>query len=171
MLGNWLDEFRYLHERGRQGTLGGWERERYHALRDECARLICKLQQISVPPDWPARRSLRVARALQVDIAFTNHAEHTVTADVSAGGFGAFLSRAPAIGAQADVELRLTGSERVACKARVVSVRTQGVTTRGSFEFVGLDDAQAERLQTLVFDVVLEVLGRQGPPRKRAGTA
>ena len=61
-------------------------------------------------------------------------------------------------GAGAKVSLRIPGQDPVACVARVVDVKVLPGNARAAFAFVGLPPAEVERLETFVFDSVLEQL-------------
>jgi PilZ domain len=155
-LGEWLKGFRALHEKARQGGLGGRDLASYHAAREELARALLAAQRVGLQPGQRARRSLRVARALQADLELHDGAVRAMTVDVSPGGFAVLVARAPRLDDEAKVSLRLPGREPLVASARVVEVKQQAGTARASFMLIGLDEAEAERLEMFVFDAVLE---------------
>lgn len=157
-LGDWLKGFRALHERARKGSLSPAELATYRAGRDELARALLAAQRLTVKAGEVARKQLRASRALQVDIDFGKEKVKAMTLDVSAGGFGAILARPPVPGDLVKVSLRLPAQEPVAGPARVVDVKVLPGNSRAAFAFQGLSPEDAERLESFVFDVVLEQL-------------
>jgi hypothetical protein len=160
-LSEWLDGFKDLHKRAKSRTLDAKDLATYQAAREELAGVLVSTQRLSLQPGQKARRTLRAARALQVDIDIGSRTMRGLTQQVSAGGFGALLCPWPQLGESVQVALRLPGGEMVKATARVVEVHEQGGNARVSFEFVRLGEAEVERLETFVFDAVLEQF--QGP--------
>jgi len=157
-LGEWLKGFRSLHEKAKQGLLAGHDLESYHAAREELARALLSAQRVALQPGQRARRTLRVSRALQADLELHDGGVRAMTLDVSPGGFAALLARAPRVDEEVRVSLRIPEREPLRAKARVVEVKQQLGTARASFELVGLDADDAERLEEFVFDAVLAQL-------------
>jgi hypothetical protein len=157
-LADWLRSFRVLHGRARSGSLAPGELAGYRAGRDELARAMLAAQQVMMKPGELPRRQLRAARALQVDLDFGKDKMRAVTLDVSAGGFGAFLARAPVPGDPVRISLRIPDQEPIACVARVVDVKVLPGNARAAFAFTGLSADEVERLETFVFDCVLDQL-------------
>ncbi|GEJ57163.1 PilZ domain-containing protein [Anaeromyxobacter diazotrophicus] len=156
---DWLREFRALHEKSKQGALRAGELAAYRAGRDELARAFLAAQRMALPAGVLPRHALRVPRALQVDLEFMDGTVRAMTVDVSAGGFGALLAKPPRVGEELKVSLRVPGGgEPLKAEARVVDVKSQVGTARASFQLGRLEEADAERLETLVFDAVLERL-------------
>ena len=154
-LGEWLASFRDLHEKARRGQLGPGEAVTYKAGRDELARALLAAQRLTIKPGEIPRQALRVARALQIDLDLPTSRERAVTTDVSIGGFATLLSKAPPLGDQIGVSLRLPAAEALVCKARITDVRAMGTHVRVSGQFVDLSAAERERLELFVFDTVL----------------
>ncbi len=157
-LGEWLKGFRSLHLRFKDGQLAPEEVKTYRAGRDELAKALLAAQHVAVRAGETPRRQLRVTRALQADLDLGREKVRAMTLDVSAGGFGALMARPPVLGDQLKVSLRLPGQYPVASVARVVDVRAQPGNARVAFAFVNLDPVEQERLETWVFDVVLDQL-------------
>lgn len=155
---DWLREFRALHEKARRGALRGDELTAYRAGRDELARALLAAQRLTASGGQPARRALRVPRALQADLEFVDGNVRVMTLDVSAGGFGALMAKPPKVGEELTAVLRVPGGEPLRAAARVVDVKQQVGNARASFQLVGLEEADAERLELLVFDAVLAQL-------------
>jgi PilZ domain-containing protein len=157
-LAEWLKEFRALHEKAKKGALAGAELTAYRAGRDELARALLVAQRIAVPAGQAPRRALRVSRALQADLEFVDGNIRAMTVDVSPGGFGALLPRPPKVGEELKVSLRLPGGEALRAEARVVEAKPHAGSARASFQLMGLDEADAERLELFVFETVLAQL-------------
>jgi hypothetical protein len=157
-LADWLKTFRALHARAKSGALAGADLAAYRAGRDELARALLAAQQVMMKPGELPRRQLRAARALQVDLDFGKDKLRAMTLDVSAGGFAALLARPPVPGDAARVSVRLPGQDPVSSVARVADVKIQPGNARVSFAFTGLEPDEVERLETFVFDAVLDQL-------------
>ncbi len=157
-LGEWLRGFRDLHEKAKKGALAARDLAGYHAARDELARALLAAQHVALKPEQRPRRMLRVARALQVDIEFHDGTERAMTLDVSAGGFSALLARPPRVDDEVKATLRVPGGEPLRASARVLEAKQQVGNARGTFAFVGMEEADTERLEVFVFDAVLAQL-------------
>jgi len=156
-LADWVRNFRGLHERARQGALRPGEESTYHTLRDELARAMLAAQKLSLRPGETARKALRVARALQIELKVGAERERTLTLDLSTGGFSALLSKPPVLGELVGVSLRLNATETLTCRATLVDVKPLTGSARVAGRFVDLAPADLERLEMLVIDVVLEM--------------
>src|SRR5512142_175519 len=157
-LSEWLQEFRKLHDEAKRGTLSRQDLLQYQAARNELARALLAAQHIALEPGLQPRRTLRAASAIQADVAFFDGTVRTTTRTVSSGGFGALLARPPKLGEEVRVALRLPGGEALQIQAQVVEVKPQPGNAHVSFKWVGLGEAEAERLELFVFDVVLDQL-------------
>lgn len=155
-LAQWLTSFRDLHERSKREALVPREREIYLAARDELARALLAAQRVQARPGLNPRRSMRVSRALQADLELGSGKVRAMTLDVSSGGFGALLAQPPAVGDGLRFALRLPGGVRVAGTARVAGVVSGAGSARVSFSFDEIEPEDAERIEVLVFDTVLE---------------
>lgn len=157
-LSEWLLSFRQMHEKARRGPLPGREAEAYRAARDELARALLAAQRLTLRPGETPRRALRVARALQVDLDLVISSERAVSIDISTGGFSCLLGKAPPVGDEVGYSLRLPAAEPLAGRARVQDVKALPGNVRVSFSFVGLSEADRERIEMFVFDTVLSHL-------------
>ncbi len=157
--GDWLRAFRALHQRAKEGKLSAEEQATYRDGRDELARALLAAQQVMLRTGEVPRRQLRVARALQVDIDLAKTKVKGMTQDVSPGGFGLLLATTPPPGDQLRCSLRLPGQEPVNGVARVADVKVLPGNARAAFAWVNLPVADTERLETFVFDAVLQQLG------------
>lgn len=156
-VGQWLAAFRQLHERARRGELGEREKRVYDAGREELARALLAAQHVMMRPGQKPRQSLRVARALQVEVTLPGGKVRAVTMDVSVGGFGAVLGARPPEGTW-DFSLKLPGGDLLAGTARVVDVRQLPGSVRVAFAFVEIAPADLARLELVVFDTVMSQL-------------
>jgi PilZ domain len=157
-LAEWLRAFRALHDRARAGSLPAADAATYRAGRDELARALLAAQHAVAKPGEPPRKQLRASRALQVDVEFARERVRAMTIDISSGGFGVVLGKPPTPGEVARASLRMPGQEPLTGTVRVVDVRVLPGNARAAFAFEGLSAADAERLETLVFDTVLAQL-------------
>jgi hypothetical protein len=155
---DWLKLFRKLHEDAKRGALKGVSLDEYLEARNELARALLAAQHVALEPGLQPRQSLRAARALQADLAFFDGTVRVATRTLSAGGFAAVLPGPQRPGEEVKVTLRLSGGEPLQCEARVVESKPQAGNAHVSFKWVGLSAADAERVEMLVFDAVLEQL-------------
>jgi hypothetical protein len=157
-LAEWLKSFRELHEKARLQQLAGSELQTYRAGRVELARALIATQRLALKPGETPRHVLRVAHALQVTLELAENVR-AITIDLSIGGFSCLVGRTLALNQEVKLALRLPGREDpLVGKARVVGVKPQAGNVRVSFAFVGLSEEQRERLELVVFDVVLAQL-------------
>ncbi len=158
-LNAWLKEFRALHDEKKRGSLAGGRLPEYCAARDELARALLAAQHIAVEPGQQPRRTLRVSRALQAEVASFDGSVRVLTRSLSSGGFAALLPRAPKVGHEVKVTLRMPGEDPIESSAVVVESKLQPGSAHVSFRWVGLSESDVERLETMVFDTVLAQLG------------
>jgi len=154
-LAEWMRGFRDLHRRARGGKLSASELETYRAARDELARALLGAQRLTVKPGETPRKSLRVARALQVDLDLLTSSARAITIDLSTGGFACLLAKPPPLGDEFGFSLRIPGSEPLSGRVRVADVKPQQGNVRVSFQFSGLPEEDRERIEMFVFDTVL----------------
>jgi hypothetical protein len=155
-----VETLRELHTKAKVGDLTPEDQARYQTARDELARVVLLAQQIGVQPGQPARRAVRATRVLQAHIEVSGGAMLAVTVQLSAGGFGALLTKAPNVGDEVKVALHVR-KDTFHAAARVLNVTPQGRNFLASFQFVGLSEAESERLQMLVFDTILDQLPQE----------
>ncbi len=157
-LSAWLRGFRDLHERARRGLLSPRDDAKYRSGRDELARMLLAAQRLTLRPGVTQRQTLRVARALQVDLALPSESIRAVTVDVSSGGFSCLLPNAPPLGGEVGYTLRMPASEPLAGRARIADVKALQGSVRVACHFVSLAQADRDRLDLFVFDTVLAQL-------------
>ena len=78
--------FRTLHEKAKQGGLGGEDADAYRAGCDELARALMAAQRLGARPGEAPRHALRVARALQVDLESPVSKVRAMTVDLGSAG-------------------------------------------------------------------------------------
>jgi hypothetical protein len=158
MLSAWLGELQDLHEDAKRGTLAARDLAKYQETRDEVARMLLAAMNLALSPGQRPRRLLRVARELPVEVEFPDGIMCAFTKDLSAGGFGALLPRAPRIGDALKVTLNVPGGEPLHVTALVRGAKEEGGKSLVSFQFLRLDEAAVERLEMFVFDAILRHL-------------
>ncbi|HET6413232.1 MAG TPA: PilZ domain-containing protein [Anaeromyxobacter sp.] len=157
-LSDWLKEFRAVHAEAKRSGLDAERLGEYQAARDELARALLSAQHVALEPGQKPRRALRVSHALAAEIAFSDRTVKVATRSVSSGGFAALLALPPKTGEEGKVTLRMPGGEVMQAAARVVEVKSQTGSAHVSFAWLALSEAEVERIETFVFDVVLEQL-------------
>jgi hypothetical protein len=151
-----LTTFRELHEKARSGALAGAEVRDYRERRRELARAMLAAQDLTRPPGHVPRQSMRVARALQVELQTSSGGrERLTTFDVSMGGFSAPMASAPVLGVSLVATVRLPGVDPLVTPVKVVGAAAQAGNVRVSFSFGKLEGAEAERLEFALIDMVL----------------
>jgi hypothetical protein len=159
-LSDWISAFRELHEKARRNALTPSEAAAYRSGRDELARALLAAQRLTLKSGETPRQALRVSRSLQVELDLPTSRQRSVTSDISTGGFSALLDKAPPVGDDMGVSLRLPAADPVVCRARVTDVRPQGAHVRVAARFEAMPAADKERLELFVFDTVLAQLVR-----------
>lgn len=154
----WMASFTALHDQARRGVLPELDRRTYDGAREELARALLSTRKLSPRPGQTCRAALRVPRALQVEITLASGKVRVPTLDLSPSGFTAIVGSKPSAGERASFELRLPGGAKLAGDARVAALASSAGSTRVTFELEELSPADAERLELLVFDAVLEQL-------------
>jgi hypothetical protein len=154
-LRDWIETFRFLHEKARAGKLAAAEVSTYHELREDFASLLLAGQCLTVAPGQTARSALRAVRPLALELTVRSGVLRSATLDLSAGGFSTFVPVAIAAGEQVPFALGLiTGPLRG--QARVVSVLDEGTSYRISFKFETMNAPDVERIVTEVLDAALQ---------------
>ena len=151
-----LEEFNDLHKAARAGTLSPADQAKYQTARAALAQLFLTGQQAALQPGQQPRRSLRVARALQVELEFGDGTVHAKTVQLSSRGFGALLASARPVGEQVNVSIHAPGGQPIRARAQVVAVKPHQGKAGTSFRLVALGEPEFERLEILVFDAFLD---------------
>jgi hypothetical protein len=158
-LAEWILSLRALHEKARRGKLVDAEVARYRSARDELARALLVAQRLQIKPGETPRRTLRISRALQIEIDVGTGPQRAATIDLSTGGFSCLLPRAPGLGEDIGFTLRIPLTDPIAGRACVQDVKPMaGGHARVSFTFKTISDADRERVELFVFDIVLAQL-------------
>ena len=157
-LAEWLRMFRSLHERALKGELEGNEAADYRSGCDELARALIAAQKLGLRPGEAPRHVLRVARALQVDLAAKSGSFRAMTIDVSVAGFSILLGKIPP-SEEHTATLRVPGSSTpIVATVRPGEAKQQPGNVRIAFLFKALPDAERQRLEMLVIDTALSQL-------------
>jgi hypothetical protein len=151
-----LEEFNDLHKGAKAGTLSPAELSRYQAARAQLSKLFLAGQHVALQPGQRPRNSLRVARALPVDLDFGDGMVRVATVQLSSRGFAAVLSGARAEGGEAKVSLHIPAGPPLEARARVLGVKERSGKMVVSFRFVDLGEPEFERLEMYVFDGLLK---------------
>ena len=148
----WMAGFRVVHERAKAKQLNDADFKDYLEMREELARSLVSAQALTVPEGQSSRRYFRVAQMYKVEIAST---WQTMTKHVSRMGFSAALGSQLNVGQEVDFSLFVSrDGEAITGKAKVVSAVKQGGWMT-SFTIEVLNEANAERLESALFDAVL----------------
>jgi hypothetical protein len=154
-LREWIETFRFLHEKARSGALSESEASAYHELREEFAALLLAAQCLTVAPGQTARHALRAVRPLPLELQLSPSAtQRSATLDLSAGGFSTFVPVPLRAGQVVGFALGLTSGE-LRGRARVASISDEGTSYRISFSLEGVARRDAERMETEVLDAAL----------------
>jgi hypothetical protein len=159
-LTEWLAAFKLLHEKAKHRTLDGPGEQDYRTRREELARALLRAQGLSRQPGRSPRQTLRVARALQVELEGRGRKDRLTTYDISMGGFAAPMSDAPRPEEALTATVRLPDGDPLVTAVTVVGMKPQAGNLRVSFSFGKLRGAPAERLESAIFDMVLSQLGQ-----------
>jgi hypothetical protein len=155
---DWIREFRLLHAEAKKGTLSPADLEDYRAACDELARALMSAQRLALKPGEVPRHSLRIARALQVELESPVTQLRVMTVDLGVGGFSAILPKPPRIGDEYSCKLKLPEGDPLETTVKVVEARPMPGAARTSFAFPKLGDGSRARLETLVIDTALAQL-------------
>lgn len=157
-LSDWIRQFRTVHAEARKGTLTPADVEDYRAACDELARALIGAQRLTLKPGESPRHSLRVARALQVELESPVTLMKVMTVDIGVGGFTATVAKPPRVGDEFSCKLKLPDGEPLETTAKVVEVKPQPGSARTSFAFPTLSDGAKGRLEMVVIDAALAQL-------------
>jgi len=160
-LAEWVVAFRELHEQARRGKLDARELERYEEEREALAKALLVAQCLAVKPGMTARRTLRVTRALPVELKLGNRTEKAVTLDLALGAFAVMLAKPSRVDERIEFVLALKEGAPLSGRARVVNLQRKGKPYRVAFAFEDLSTVDAQRVRFEIFDAVL---ARISPP-------
>jgi len=154
-ISDWLRVFRTLHERAKTGGLQKEDADAYRAGCDELARALIAAQKLTLRPGESPLHALRVARAVQVDLAAGDWQARVTTVDLGVGGFSALLAKGPPANEDLRCTMKVPGG--VPLEATVVTSETKQHpgTVRAAFAFKKLGDPQRATLELLVIDTAL----------------
>lgn len=155
-LAKWLADFRVLHQKARKNSLTAHELDQYMADRNELARAILSSQKMSLQAGQLPRQALRASRVLPIEIEVHGRMRPFLTMEISSGGFSAILPDVPPAERSVPFTLKLPGGEPVTGEATCVQATPQPGRCRCSFRFDTVGASDRERIEMLVFDVLLE---------------
>jgi hypothetical protein len=148
----WMARFKITHDRYKANILNDEQKKDYFGMREELARSLVAAQALQTPEGATARKFFRVAHVYKVEI---NRTYQAMTKMVSVSGFSAALPAELKVGAKVGFAITLQrDTEAISGEAKVVSAVKQGMW-QISFSIELLNDANAERLETALFDAVL----------------
>jgi hypothetical protein len=157
-----IDSFRDLHARSRQGRLTEAERPAYLAAREQFARALLNAQGLMLD-GAEARKHYRVAHQLPVELQMAYGNVWTNTLDISAGGFSVMLPHAVDPKERPSALLQLPDGTALAGGVRVVSQFQRADKHRASFAFLDLTERESEMLEGFLIDFALERVGITPP--------
>jgi hypothetical protein len=157
-LADWLRLFRSLHEKAMKGTLSPEDAAAYRTGCDELARALIGAQRLTLRPGEVPRHTLRVARALQVDLETPISHVRAMTIDIGVGGFASILAKAPPAGEEQTCTIRIPGGAPLVTTVLPADVKPQPGSVRVSFTFRRLPEPDRARLEMLVIDTALSQL-------------
>lgn len=157
-----IDEFRGLHTKARQGRLEELEKAAYLAAREQFARALLNAQGLMLD-GAEARRHYRVAHQLPVELQMAYGNVWTNTLDLSAGGFSVMLPHAVDVKERPSALLYLPDNTTLAGRVRVVSQFQRADKHRASFAFMDLTEREMEMLEGFLIDFALERVGITPP--------
>ena len=154
-LREWIETFRFLHEKARAGRLAEGEVAAYHELREDFAALLLAAQCLTVAPGQTARAALRAVLPLPLELTLSSGLQRSATLDISAGGFSTFVP-VPLRGGEVVAFSLVLASGVLRGGTQVMGVLDEGTSFRVSFCFAGVSSADAERMETEVLDAALQ---------------
>jgi hypothetical protein len=156
-----IAQFRTLHAYAKAATLTAAERQLYETGKRELVQIFVAAQRLALRPGETARRTLRIPLVLPVRLEFPAWQESAATTDLSCAGFGARLKRTVPIGTAARFSMILPGMKALTGLATVLWIGRQVGDTgaRASFLFDDLSEPNRYRLEIVIFDDVLSILG------------
>lgn len=155
---DWIRQFRLLHAEAKNGTLSPADLQDYRTACDEFARALISAQKLPLRPGDVPRHTLRVARAVQVDLESPLTQLRVTTLDLGVGGFSATLPKPPRIGDEFACKLKLPLGDPLETTVTAAEVRQQPGSARISFTFGRLSDETKGRIETVVIDTALSQL-------------
>jgi len=145
------------HARAKRNELRGLGLSTYHAERGDLVRTLLAAQPLR--EGQQPRRSLRVDCAFQASLRFRDETTRATTLNISTGGFALRLKRAPDVGSEAKVALRIPWGEAVYGDARVANLQQAADgSARVGYQFVAIEATAARRLELAIFDALIERL-------------
>lgn len=154
-ISEWLRVFRALHERAKAGDLPKEDADAYRAGCEELARALLAAQKLTPRSGETSLHALRVARAVQVDLAAGAWQARVTTVDLGVGGFTALLAKAPPAGEELRCTMKVPGGAALEAAVVTSEAKQQPGTVRATFAFRALGEAERDALERLVIDTAL----------------
>ena len=157
---DFMQEFKVLHDKLKNGTLTPSERLRYEVARSQFGRIALVAQQLG-HTGQTLRATLRMAKMLKVELRPDGgEPMKTSTIDLASGGFATLLPTGMRHGIGAGFTLYLPaaggGTAPITGRVAVASSRSQTSLFRVSFRFEPLDAKSKDMLEIAIIDAVLE---------------
>jgi hypothetical protein len=153
-LKQWMAQFCGWHEQYRKGELGEESLPLYREARGDLIDMLIVAQRLEIRTDG-ARRALRMARALQVELDLPTGRVMALTQDISTGGLSALVGQAPPVGAMLSFRLKLgRGIEPIAGRARVVAAIPMQGSVRMAIAFETIEQGARDHIEDLVLDAI-----------------
>lgn len=150
----------------RAGMLHGDDQGVYRATVDAFLQLAVEKQNAS-PTAHPARRHVRIARSIEVDLTSARVSGRCLSLDVGFGGFSALVAKPLDLDGTFVARLRLRGEEWISPRVQVASVQRRSGVYRVSFAFVALSDEDRDRLELAILSDLLSKLAPTARPTPR----
>ena len=153
-----LDGFVALHARAAAALLSPADRDEYRRLRSAFRGAMLDLQNAGLASGQHRRATVRIRRAVQVDLSGPSFKSRTATLDVGLGGFSALLPEQPSRDAKLTARLRASAQRSVEASVTVVSARRRLRAAQVSFAF-GERAGDWTAFEEMVVDHLLSDLG------------
>jgi hypothetical protein len=130
-----IDGFSSLHAKARAGNLAKEQVEEYRFLLRAFLAAMADVQNAANVEGRRRRRTPRVRRVIQVELAWPGTKLRTTTFDVGLGGLSALLPEPPPPGAEVIVRLKLPQKREVEAVAAVMATQKRRGAFQVSFAF------------------------------------
>jgi hypothetical protein len=153
-LKHWLSQFCGWHELHKKGELASDLRQTYFEARADLCTTLVLAQRIEIHASG-TRQSLRMARAMQVELGLNGKKVSALTQDISVSGLSTLVGDAPAVGTQINFKLKLGRDiEPVVGIGRVVAAIPAQGSVRMAVSFDEIDAEARMRIEDMVLDAI-----------------
>jgi hypothetical protein len=150
-----LEALRSLHERKRLYGLQGEEITTYRGHADRLLTMALARQEAQAGRAGSHRRSVRLRRAVPVDLQWGSNTTRCLTLDLGAGGFAVLLGDPPPAGQPLVAMLHLRRGTCVRAGVRLVKAVTHRGCVRASLSLIDVPQLDAVRLQEYLVEALL----------------